>query len=77
MLRAVDEVEGERLNSVGASRRSSDETHTNNKFITTFSQILMNNIHAEASYRCSASQTLELFEEALYSIDARTIASIA
>uniref|UniRef100_A0A6C0EWU4 Protein kinase domain-containing protein n=1 Tax=viral metagenome TaxID=1070528 RepID=A0A6C0EWU4_9ZZZZ len=53
------------------------ENHMNNKFIISFSQILMNNIHAEASYRCSPSQTLELFEEALYSIDARTIASIA
>ena len=53
------------------------ENHMNNKFITSFSQILMNNIHAKVYYRCSASQTLELFEEVLYSIDARTIASIA
>lgn len=47
-----------------------------NQFITSFSQVLMNNIHAKVSYRCSASQTLELFEEVLYSIDAWTIASI-
>ena len=49
---------------------------THNQFITSFSQVLMNNIHAKVSYRCSASQTLELFEEVLYSIDAWTIASI-
>jgi len=49
---------------------------TDNQFITSFSQLLMNNIHAKVAYRCSASQTLELFEEVLYSIDARTIASI-
>lgn len=52
------------------------ENHMNNKFITSFSQILMNNIHAKVYYRCSATQTLELFEEALYSIDPRTISSI-
>jgi len=38
----------------------------NNQFITSFSQLLMNNIHAKVAYRCSASQTLELFEEVLY-----------
>jgi hypothetical protein len=38
----------------------------NNKFITSFSQLLMNNIHAKVAYRCSASQTLELFEDVLY-----------
>ena len=38
----------------------------NNQFITSFSQLLMNNIHTKVAYRCSPSQTLELFEEVLY-----------